>query len=314
MYNLNSNYGRLLADRIAIAKAAGDIFIVGASGIANRQKYEDIFKPDGNGVVKFFATVDQAVGNCSATSNDTIFVLPGHTETVTATSIALDVAGVNVICLGHGSARPTFTYGAAAATITVSADNVSWTGGLFVGNFDNVAAAFTIGAAKNFKLEGASFVDNTNALHFLSIVVTGATNNAADGLTIVGNDWYGLALAPNAFISILGNCNHVLISDNSVNMAATNDVGHFVTLSSKVVLNFRCLRNMLRVTGATNASVGIFLTGSSTACNGIVANNYVDSLDVTGQLLATAGTKLSFFENYYPVAADKNGALLPANA
>ena len=155
-------------------------------------------------------------------------------------------------------------------------------------------------------------MDSSDALHFLSIVTTNATDQAAEGLTVVGNEWYGLAVAPLAFVSILAATNHVLITDNHVNMAATNDVGHFVTIAAKVVLNFRCLRNILRVTGATNATVGIFLTGSSTTNNGVVAYNLVDSLDVTTPLLATAGTKLSFFENYYPAAADKNGALLPA--
>jgi hypothetical protein len=312
--NINSNYGKLIAEKINLGLGAGKVFVVGKSGLAYRDTYSEIFKNDQDGQTRFVATVDQAIGLCTANAGDTIVVLPGHTETVTATSIALDVAGVNVVCLGNGSARPTFTFGAAAATITVSAADVSWKGGLFIGNFDNVASAFTVTTAKNFRLEGGSFVDSTDALHFVSIVTTNATNNASDGLTVVGNEWYGLALAPLAFVSILANENHVLITDNQVNLAATNDVGHFVTIAAKVVLNFRCLRNMLRVTGATNAAVGIFLTGSSTTNNGIVANNYVDSLDVTSPLLATAGTKLSFFENYYPVAADKNGALLPANA
>jgi len=292
----------------------GKIMVVGDSGTANRDMLVELFGYDPDGKVRFYSTLDAAVGGCTANAGDIILVAPGHAETVTSTSIVLDVAGITIINLGQGSNRPTYTFGAAAATITVSAADITWKGGLLVGNFDNVASAFTVGAAKNFRLEGTSAIDNSNALHFMSIVTTGSTDNAADGLTVVGNEWYGLALAPLAFVSILGNCNHVLLTDNQVNMAATNDVGHFVTIAAKVVLNFRCLRNMLRVTGATNATVGIFLTGSSTTNNGIVANNYVDSLDVTSPLLATAGTKLSFFENYYPIAADKNGALLPANS
>jgi hypothetical protein len=59
---------------------------------------------------------------------------------------------------------------------------------LFIGNFDNVASAFTVTTAKDFRLEGASFVDNADDLHFMSIVTTNATNNAQDGLTIVGNE------------------------------------------------------------------------------------------------------------------------------
>ncbi len=260
------------------------------------------------------ATVQGAISACTASNGDKVVVMVGHAETVTATSINLSKAGVTVICLGAGSNRPTFTYGAAAATITVSAANCAWMGGLMVANFADVAAAFTVGAAVNFQLLQNSFIDTSSILNFLSVLVTGSTNNEADGLAVIGNEWYGLATTSNAFVSILANERHVYLADNQVNKVATNDAGHFVTLSSKVVLNFRCLRNILRVTGVTSAAAGIFLTGSATTCNGIVAYNLVDSLDVTGQLLATAGTKLSFFENYYPVAADKNGALLPANS
>ena len=313
-YSKDSGYGKAVLSSAITPTLSGKVLIVGKAALANRDMILEIFGPDPDGEIRYYSTVDAAISACTANAGDTIYVLPGHTETVTATSIALDVAGVTVIGLGNGLNRPTFTYGAAAATITVTGANCKWTGCHFIANFDNVAAAFTVGAAKNFNLEGNTFEDNSASLHFLSILVTGATNNEADGLTIVGNMWYGLAAAPNAFISILANETHVLITDNHVNMAATNDVGHFVTLSSKVMLNFRCLRNILRVTGATTATVGIFLTGSATTCNGVVANNYCDSLDVTSPLFATAGTKLSFFENYYPVAADKNGALLPANA
>jgi hypothetical protein len=258
------------------------------------------------------ATVQGAISACTASKGDKIVVMVGHAETVTSTSINLSKAGVTVICLGAGTNRPTFTYGAAAATITVSAANCAWMGGYMVANFADVAAAFTVGAATNFQLLQNSFVDTSSILNFLSVLVTGSTNNAADGLTVVGNEWYGLAATSNAFVSILGNATHVYLADNQVNKVATNDAGHFVTLSSKVVLNFRCLRNFLRVTGVTSAAAGIFLTGSATTCNGIVAYNLIDSLDVTSPIIATTGTKLSFFENYYPAAADKSGSILPA--
>lgn len=260
---------------------------------------------------KPLSTVDAAIGKCAANADDVILIGPGHAETVTATSIALDVAGVSIYGVGSGLKRPVFTYGAAAATITVSAANCRWAGCHFVGNFDDVAAAFTLGAAKDFTLADNTFVDNGAALHFLSIVVTGTTDNACDGLAIVGNTWWGLALAPNAFISILGDADRVLIQGNHVDMAATNDVGHFLTITGDTLRQARILSNILNVTGATNAAVGIFLTGSSTDNTGVVAYNLVSSLDTTSELIATAGTGLKFFENYYTGTADASGKLWP---
>lgn len=267
----------------------------------------------GTSVEKPMATVDQAISLAAVTANndDVIVILPGHTETVTSTSIALDVAGLRIIGMGKGLKRPTFTFSTAAATITVSAANCSWENCHFVGNFDNVAAAFTLGAAKDFSLLNNTFDDNSAVLHFLSILVTGTTDNGADGLTIVGNRWQGLALAPNAFISILAAEKRVLISDNDVFMDATNDVGHFLTLSSKIMTGIRLLRNTLQVVGATNASVGIFMTGSGTTSTGLMAYNLVSSLDTTTELIITAGTGITQFENYYTGTADASGKLWP---
>ncbi len=311
-YSKDSGYGRQTLNSVSVPNISGKTFVVGKSGLANRAMVTQLFTNDNDGAVRYFATVDAAISACTAGAGDMVYVLPGHTETVTSTSIALDVAGVSVVCLSQGSLAPTFTYGAAAATITVSGANCSWKGGNFVANFDNVAAAFTIGAAVNFKLDGGVFTENSDALHFLSIVVTGATDNEADGLTVVNNYWLALALAPNAFISILAAEKRVLIADNFVDMAATNNVGHFITLAAKIVSGVRIMRNVCIVVGATNATVGIFLTGSGTTSTGLVSENWVSSLDTTTELVFTAGTGLKFFNNLYTGTADASGYLLPA--
>jgi hypothetical protein len=312
VFNLNSGYGRVIADRLA-SGVAGKIIVVGKSAIAHRDMYQDIFGPDAAGTVLFAATVDAAIGICTANSGDTIYVLPGHTETVTSTSIAHDVAGISVIGLGNGLNRPTFTYGAAAATITVSAANGKWENCHFIANFDNVAAAFTLGAAKDFMLKNCTFVDVSSSLHFLQIVVTGSTANAADGLQVIGNRYQGgLAVAPGAFISVLGTLDRIRVADNYVKLASTDDEGSFITLADKNITNAEITNNKHIVVGSTGATVGIFLTGSGTACTGIVDRNFVTSLDTTTELIATAGTGLAFFENYYTGTADASGKLWPA--
>ena len=66
---------------------------------------------DGLSPTTALATVDQAVNKCTASKGDVIVVLPGHVETLATASvgIVLDVAGVTVVGLGSGNARPTFT-------------------------------------------------------------------------------------------------------------------------------------------------------------------------------------------------------------
>ncbi len=267
-------------------------------------------------------TVQQAITKCTASAGDVIICMPKHAETVTATSINLSKIGVTVIGLGNGLSRPTFTYGAAAATITVSAADCAWTGCVHSANFANVAAAFTIGAAKDFRLGSAtvdgtpanSFLDAGASLNFLTIITTGATANAADGLTAVNNLWVGLATTSNAFCSVLGNLGRLLLADNYVDKLATNDVGHFLTFAALVLTSARILRNTLTVIGVTSAGAGILMTATSTTNTGIVADNRIYSLDVTSALVSSTGTKLSFFDNYIPVAADKSGQIIPAIA
>lgn len=258
------------------------------------------------------ATLAAAITASRASKGDVIVLAPGHAETVTATNITLSKAGVTIVGLGNGLNRPTFTFGAAAATITVSAANNEVYNCRFIANFADVAAAFTIGAAKGFVVADSEFLDTSSILNFLSCVVTGATNNDADGLTFIRNFVYGLAATDGAVVSVLGNLLRLNVSDNVVDKAATNNAGHMITLSSKIVGGARILRNILTVVGATNATVGIFLTGSGSTSSGVVGFNNVWSLDTTTALLMTASTGLRPMQNYLSGAVDASGTLTPA--
>jgi hypothetical protein len=65
-----------------------------------------------------FATIDYAVGKCTANRGDIIMVMPGHSETISsATSLVFDVAGVAVIGLGTGSLRPDLNFSNTAGSV-----------------------------------------------------------------------------------------------------------------------------------------------------------------------------------------------------
>lgn len=312
-YNLNSGWGQFIPPAF-LKGSAGKMFVVGKSAVAYRDMYSEIFsQADVEGKVRFAATVDAAIGMCTANAGDTIYVLPGHTETVTSTSIALDVAGVQVIGLGTGLNRPTFTFSTAAATITVSAANCGWKNMHHIANFADVAAAFTLGAAKDFCLEGNTFDETGADLNWFNIVVTGATANAADGLTVIGNKAYMADAAAKSFISVLGTMKRLTANYNVVLNGRTTDTAAFLTMADKAVTQAEIKWNSLvDIGGSTANATGQFLTGSSTACSGIVAYNTVNSLNTTSALFATAGTKFAYQENYVSGAADKQGTLHPA--
>lgn len=259
-----------------------------------------------------FATVQAAINACTANKGDTIYVMAGHAETVTATSIAHNKAGISIIGTGNGTNRPTFTFGAAAATITVSKDNGLWANCRFVANFVDVVSAFTLTTAAEFAVTDSDFLDTTLILNFLVIVTTSATDNQSDGLTFNRNYVYSLATTAGAVISVLANELRIQACDNVVDKAATNNAGQFITLSSKIVGGIRLLRNILTVVGASGTTVGIFGTGSGATSSGIIADNYVWSLDTTTALLFTASTGIRFIQNYLSGAVDASGTVFPA--
>ncbi len=121
------------------------------------------------------ATIDQAVDKCTAGNGDVIYVLPGHAETINATALcALDKAGITVIGMGNGSNKPTLTMATStAATITVSAANVTLRNIRFVNNIDSLAVWVTV-AEDYFTMEDCEFVTSSTkeCVCFVAITTT----------------------------------------------------------------------------------------------------------------------------------------------
>lgn len=275
--------------------------VVGSDGNSGRDKSHAL------------ATVQAAINKCTAAKADVIILMPGHAETVTATNIALNVSGVRIYGLGTGLLRPTFTYGAAAATITVSVANTGWDNCHFIANFVNVLAAFTVTTGKDCAITNNSFVDVDSTHNFLSIVAATGAANTADGLIFNNNYVQGLAVTDGPVVAFTGASARVQISYNVVDKnAATNDAGHLVTLAAVATVGIRVVGNCLSMAALASQSTGTLGTGSSTASSGIVADNYVNQIDTTTALLWTAGSKISFLQNFVSGAADACGTIFPA--
>jgi len=261
-----------------------------------------------------YATIAYALDQCTASKGDKIYVMPGYTETViSATSLALDVAGVEIIGLGDGALRPTITYTTAAtACVYVTGANMTVKNFIFTANYADIAKAIDIDAV-NFRMEGCSFYETAANMNFLSIFENDDTANAADGLTIINNERIAIDTASLAFISILGDISRLTVVGNFDNQASAADVGHFIILAAKTALGAKIVGNVLNLTGDNNAqTVGVFMTGSSGTCTGTVANNLCGSLDTTGELFDTATLTFQHFNNYCTGTVAKSGTILPA--
>lgn len=101
------------------------------------------------------ATLDYAIGLCTASKGDKIYLMEGHAETTTA--IALDVIGVQVIGLGTGALRPTLTATTAATDlINVTAASCSLENLRLVGAASGCTALLDI-AADDFMANRVAF-------------------------------------------------------------------------------------------------------------------------------------------------------------
>lgn len=97
-----------------------------------------------------FDTLAYAFSSDSVTSGDVVYLMPGHAETIDAAGdITMDIAGVRVVGLGKGAARPTFTWATStAATWLITAASVTVENVLCTttGTIDVVAGILVTGA------------------------------------------------------------------------------------------------------------------------------------------------------------------------
>jgi hypothetical protein len=135
------------------------------------------------------ATIAQAL-TAITQAGSYIYCLPGHAETITgAAGIALNVAGVTIVGLGYGFAKPTITFTTAiAAQMTVTGANTVISNFNFISNFAAITALVSVTAA-GVQLQGCNFY---TAVASTVPLVSILTTTAADDLIINGCNFYYL--------------------------------------------------------------------------------------------------------------------------
>lgn len=158
-----------------------------------------------------FASLDFAVGKCTANNGDVIMVKPGHSETLSsAGALDLDVAGITVVGMGNGEDRPQFTFDTAiTADMDVDAANITLVNLVFVNGIDNLTAPIDVNSA-DFAMIDCETRDNDSNFHCDDFILT---DDNADRLHIEG--WVhranGGKTGAQTAISIVGGDDHVII-------------------------------------------------------------------------------------------------------
>lgn len=269
-----------------------------------------------------WATIDFAIGQCTAARGDIVFVMPNHTESISTTTFALagisqDVSGVAVVGLGRAAERPTITIDTDVdATWSVTANYCSIVNMIFTGNFLSVKSAITNSAGAGMTVEGCLFQD-TSAIKGLLAAVTTTVSTNSDDLWFANNKRVSIATTtPGTAVKILNTSAGVTIIDNVLFHSVTEEnVAIVLDHAALVVTHLLMARNNCYSVNIAQTADGFLIKTSATTGSGIVRDNVIMSQDPGSAFMITSGAvQYGSFNNLHTGDDAKSGIPLPALA
>ena len=256
-----------------------------------------------------FTTIDSAINQTTASNGDIIYVMPGHSETLTgASAITCDVAGVSIIGMGKGTDRPTLLLDAGASvSIVVSAANVHWENVVFSAGHADITVAIDV-SATNASFENCEWKQNTTNENFLSCIRTSASANACDGLSVTNSVVTDVDTSCVNFITLREDTDLLVMSDNFIELGVNNSNAVIGVASGKDVTSCRILRNDIY---RLNTAGDILIDSDTTANSGIIAGNRIGHADTASEVLIDADG-VRQFDNVGTATNTASGYILPA--
>lgn len=176
-------------------------------------------------------------------------------------------------------------------------------------------SATVIAGPTNFAIDNCEFRDLGTALNFLAGVTTGGGANGSDGLWVTNTRHISIASSGAISLIVLAsNIDRLVARDNFSVSAAAITGGAIIAGGGNNMTGADIGRNKVFRPTVT-ASTAIVVSSSSTACTGLMYDNYGWCLGATSLLINT-GTKLGFTNNYSSITgtADKQSIINPAQA
>lgn len=240
------------------------------------------------------ASIDYAVGLCTASAGDVIYVMPGYNEGLGSTgTIDFDVAGITVIGLGNGSNRPRIDYDHASASVTIGADNVTLKNLTFLPSVTAVLIGIDVEAGSDFvTIENCEFLEGEDGSGVDEFVKDIQAASGTD-LLIKNNVFRSQVAAAHQTHSIyLGNATsgaRPRIEDNYfVGNYSTATIGDGGT----AIANIRISRNTIK-TKDTIAAISL-----ESGTYGIIENNNIESTTITDPDAAIVAAGCSWMNNW----------------
>lgn len=258
---------------------------------------------------KALTTWDSSVALCTANQGDAVFILAGHTETISAADgVLLDVAGISFIGLGHGDARPTFTFSTStAADIEVDSANEYISNMRFIGNIAALAAPVDVNAA-GFVMEDCDWYVATATTDIDITIITDAT---ADDMVVRRCHFYydysraatAVTAASTEVIRLVGADRAVIEECYCSGNFSTSAINGITTLSGDVSI----LRNGIYNDQTADVAGAIDLVAG---CTGIIAYNYGFHGFTTNIATVIDPSSCAMIENHFSNVVTETGGLV----
>src|SRR3990167_186018 len=246
-----------------------------------------------------FATIDYGFSECTASRDDVIYVGAGHSETyATAADLALDIAGVKIIGLGNGRLRPNILVSDSAATIAVTAANITIENFFFdLTGVDALTQLFDVGAA-DFVLKDCEFLMADSGGQATECIVTDSSSHR---MKIINCTFRSTNAGANNAISIEG-------TPDGIEIVGCHIYGDFADAcihnpTGNVATNLKIHDNYLQ-----NDQNGDHALELVSACTGEVRGNHfvTDAIATAATLCATMNA-----DNWYSDDGATDAAAVP---
>lgn len=254
-----------------------------------------------------FATLQAAITASTANVGDTIYIMPGHAESISAAAgITVNVAGLTIIGLGVGTNRPTFSFSATASTLLISAANTIIRNIITIPSVDEVVSAINVTGA-SCTLDAVD-VYTVTSKQFIQWLLTAAT---ANNLTVMNcKHWQPVAAgSAQIWIELVGGANAMII-DNDIDILAAASASSFCIRASTASTNTRISRNLICFRGASITSPISLITTTT----GFINDNRIGMTSTSGTIdnIITGDTAFKFNNLVMDVAGTASGLLVPA--
>jgi hypothetical protein len=256
------------------------------------------------------ADIPTALSRCRSGKNDVVFVLPGHTENVTSTTLANLVPGTRIIGCGRGSNRPNLRWTATSSQFVMNdADCVIMN---FILRMEGavVVKAVAVTAADCAILGCDIDMGSTASTNLATIGIS--VEAGADRFLLQGNYIHTIAGAtPTQVVVVAGAADGVSILDNKI-MAATSAVTKGVIDITAAATGLDIGRNLLQNRIASSETV---LSVGAVAATGVYYDNYGATeagTPVSDIFEANAASLLRPFQNFGTDTKGASGLLSPA--